>query len=93
MSIPQCIIYFGIPRQTQSMIAYKILTVFFGNSSEKLHYGNVVNMPYCLVELQGYIFYVSIYNILLIILPWCFYGKATELSRFMAGSRLQGNLY
>ena len=38
--------YFGNPRHTQSMIAYKILTEYFGKSSEKLHCGNVVNMPY-----------------------------------------------
>ena len=28
------------------MIAYKILTEYSGNSSEKLRSGNVVNMPY-----------------------------------------------
>ena len=38
--------YFGIPRHTQSMIAYKTLTSFSGNSSEKLYCGNVVKMPY-----------------------------------------------
>ena len=36
--------YFGNPRHTQSIIAYIILTEYFGNSSEKLHYGNVINM-------------------------------------------------
>ena len=36
--------YFIFPRHTQSMIAYKILSIS-GNSSEKLHCGNVVNMP------------------------------------------------
>ena len=34
---------FGIPRDTQSMVAYKILTEYFWNSSENLHCGNVVN--------------------------------------------------
>ena len=38
--------YFGNPRQTQSTIAYMILTEYCGNSSEKLHCGNVVDMPY-----------------------------------------------
>ena len=35
--------YFGNPRHTQSMIAWLSI---FGNSIEKLHHGNVVNMPY-----------------------------------------------
>ena len=40
--------YFGNPRHTQSMLAYKILTESIsGNFSEKLHCGNVVNVPYC----------------------------------------------
>ena len=43
--------YFGIPRHTQPMIAYKILTEFSGNSSEKLHCGNVVNMPYWIIAI------------------------------------------
>ena len=34
--------YFGILRHTQSMTANKISA----NYSEKLHFGNVVNMPY-----------------------------------------------
>ena len=38
--------YFGIPRHTQSMIAYKIRLSISGISSEKLHRGNVVNMPF-----------------------------------------------
>ena len=38
--------YFGIPSLTKSMIAYKILTEYFGNSNEKLHCGNFVNMAY-----------------------------------------------
>ena len=39
--------YFGIPRDTQSMVAYTVLTVnSSGNSSEKLHCENDVNMPY-----------------------------------------------
>ena len=38
--------YFGIPRHTPSMIAYKSLTEYSGKSSETLHCGNVVNMPY-----------------------------------------------
>ena len=37
--------YIGNPRHTQSMIAYIWLSIF-GNSSERLHCGNVVNMPY-----------------------------------------------
>ena len=43
--------YFRIPRHTQPMIAYKILTEFSGNSSEKLHCGNVVNMPYWIIAI------------------------------------------
>ena len=39
--------YFGNPRHTQSMIAYRTLSIS-GNSSEKLHCGNVVDMPYCI---------------------------------------------
>ena len=37
--------YFGNPGHTRSMIAYMTLSVS-GKSSEKLHCGNVVNMPY-----------------------------------------------
>ena len=33
------------------MIAYKILTEFPGNSSEKLHCGNVVIMPYWIIAI------------------------------------------
>ena len=40
--------YFGIPRHTQSILAYKILTSISGNSSEKLYCGNAVKMPYYL---------------------------------------------
>ena len=36
--------YIGNPRDTQSMIAYIILTEYFYIPSEKLHCGNVVNM-------------------------------------------------
>ena len=38
---------FGIPKHTQSMIAYMILT---GNSGLKLHRWNVVNMHYWLTN-------------------------------------------
>ena len=39
--------YIGNPRYVPSMVAYMILTVSItGNSSEKLHCGNVVNMSY-----------------------------------------------
>ena len=38
--------YFGNPRHTQSMIAYKILTEFFWKSGEKLECGIVVDMPF-----------------------------------------------
>ena len=38
--------YFGNPRHIQSMIAYTVLTEYSGNSSEKLHCGNVVNKLY-----------------------------------------------
>ena len=37
--------YFGIPRHTQSMITIGFWLSISGNSSEKLHCGNVVNMP------------------------------------------------
>ena len=37
--------YFGKPRHTQSMIAFWLSIC--GNPSQKLHSGNVVNMPYC----------------------------------------------
>ena len=40
--------YYGNPSHAQSMIAYTILTECFWNSSETLHCGNVVNMPYLL---------------------------------------------
>ena len=36
--------HFGIPGHTQSMVAYIIWLSISGNSSEKLHCGNVVNM-------------------------------------------------
>ena len=39
--------YFGIPRHTESMIAYKILNEYFWKFQLKLHRGNVVKMPYC----------------------------------------------
>ena len=42
--------YFGIPLHTRSMIAYKILLSIWGNSSKKLHRGNVVNIPYSQVS-------------------------------------------
>ena len=38
---------FGIPRPTRSMVAYKILTEYLGNSNTKLHCGIVVDRPYC----------------------------------------------
>ena len=41
MSIPQ------IPRQTQSMIAYRLWLSTSENPSKETHCGNVVNMPYC----------------------------------------------
>ena len=43
--------YFGIPRLTQSMIAYNTLTSISGNSSEKLHCGNVVHYVLEICEL------------------------------------------
>ena len=39
--------YSGITIHTQSMIAWKIWLSISGNSSEELHCGNAVNMPYC----------------------------------------------
>ena len=37
---------FGVPRHTQSMRAFKILTEYFWKFQWKLHCGNVVYMPY-----------------------------------------------
>ena len=39
--------YFGIPRYTQSMIAYKISTEYLWKSQWKLPCGSVDNLPYC----------------------------------------------
>ena len=41
--------FYESPRHTRLIIVYKILSVS-GNSSEKLHCGNVVNMPDCIFE-------------------------------------------
>ena len=38
--------YFGNPRHTHSMLAYKIFTEHFRKFQWKLHCGNAVNMPY-----------------------------------------------
>ena len=38
--------YFRIPRHTQSMITYKILTEYFWKFQWKLHCGIFINMPY-----------------------------------------------
>ena len=47
MRIPQCIIL-EIPDALSQWKHNKILTEYFGISSENLHCGNVVNMPYWL---------------------------------------------
>ena len=42
--------YFGIPIHTQSLIAFiRVSLSISGGTSERLHCGNVVNIPYCLV--------------------------------------------
>ena len=50
----------GIPRDTQSMIADNILTEISGNSNEKLHCGNVVNMPFCTIPVSAALILIDI---------------------------------
>ena len=45
--------YFGLPSHTRSIIAYKILTEYFWKFQKKLHCGNVVNIPYYSLVVQG----------------------------------------
>ena len=44
--------YLELPERTQIIEAYEILNHFSGNSSSKLHYGNVVNMLYLGIQQQ-----------------------------------------
>ena len=61
IGIQQCFIYFENPRHTQSMIAYLWFWLSISeNSSEKLHCGNVVNMPYSFVGPANSLYWIGL---------------------------------